>query len=131
MYGIEPRTENFVDALQMMQVRAAQVASVVAGAGRVERSRVGAMAGVADLDVPVACEQPAVARIAGGQHAVEYVDTVADSLDDVLRRADAHEVTRAIGREPRRDMRLDAPHLLLRLADRQAADRIAVEADAA
>ena len=89
------------------------------------------MAGVADLDVPVAREQPTVARVAGGQHAVEHVDAVADRFDDVLRRADAHQVARAIDGEPRRDMRFDAPHLLLRLADRQAADRIAVEADAA
>src|SRR5713101_4189950 len=53
VYGIEPRAQDFIDALQMMQVRAAEVAAGVAGAGRVERIRVGAMAGVADLDVPV------------------------------------------------------------------------------
>src|SRR2546421_1974490 len=59
MDSVEPRAENLVDALQMMQVRAAEAAAGVAGAGRVERIRVGAMAGVADLDVAVAREQPA------------------------------------------------------------------------
>src|SRR2546426_7785019 len=84
MDGIEPRAEDLVDALQMMQVRATEAATGVAGAARVKRVRVCAMAGIADLDVPVTREQPAIARVAGGQHAVEHVDTVTHCLDDVL-----------------------------------------------
>ena len=125
---IEARAEDFVGSLQMMQVGSAEIAAGVAVATLIERARIGAVAGVSYLDVAVTRVQPAVARIARRQHAVEHVDAVADRLDDVFRRADAHQVARLVVRQPRRDMGFDAAHCLLRLADRQTADRIADEA---
>ena len=54
----------------------------------------------------------------------------ADRLDDVVRRADAHEVARLVRRQARRDRLEHGQHHVLRLADGEAADGVAVEADA-
>src|SRR5262245_56440841 len=73
VHRIEPRAEDLVRFLQVVQVRAAEVAAAVAPAGFVERPRVVAPTRVADLDVARAGEEPAVARVARRQHAVEKV----------------------------------------------------------
>src|SRR5437899_1987879 len=72
--GIEPRAEDLVHLLQVMQVAAREMCAGVAGAGAVQRPRVVAVAGVADLDVAVAGEEPAVAGVSRGKDAVEHVD---------------------------------------------------------
>ena len=51
-----------------------------------------------DVEPPAAHEQLAVARVARRHHAVEHVDAGADRRPDVLGRADAHQVARAVGR---------------------------------
>ena len=101
----------------------------VAGAGGVERPRVVAVAGVADPDVAVAGEEPAVAGVSRGKHAVEHVDPRRHRLDDVLGRAHAHEIARPVRGQPRRGVRHDPAHVALGLADREPADRVAVESD--
>ena len=58
-------------------------------------------------------------------HAIEHVDAARDALDQVIRRADAHEIARLIRREiglARFDRR---EHIRLRLAHREAAERVA------
>ena len=66
---------------------------------------------------------------AGRQHAVEHVDAAHHRLDDVVGLADAHQVARLVGGQ-HVDREVEAAeHRLLPLADRQPADRIAVEAD--
>src|SRR5690242_2958695 len=61
---VEPRAEDLVHLLQVVQVAPRKMGAGVAGAGFVERSRVVAVAGVADLDVAEARKQPAVAGVA-------------------------------------------------------------------
>ena len=112
-----------------MQIGAAEVAAGVAGAAQVERAVVVAVAAVADLDVALGREQPAVARVAGRHHAVEHVDAGLDAVEQVFRRAHAHQVARLVGRQPWCGVAQHAQHLGLGLAHRQAADRVAVEAD--
>src|SRR5688572_2696587 len=126
--GIEPRAENFVHLLKMVQIRAAEVTAGVASTRFIERPQVVPVAGVPELDRAMAREDPAVARVAGGQHAIEHIDACGDRFDDILGRADTHQVTRFIGRKPRSDVREHALHVGLGLTDRQSADRIAVEA---
>ena len=82
--------------VQVAEVGAAHGAAGVAGALGVGRARVGAVAGVADGQPAPRGEQLAVARVAGGQHAVEHVDAARDAFDEVLRRADAHQVARPV-----------------------------------
>ena len=49
-----------------------------------------------------------VAAVAGRHHAVEHVDAARDRFEQILRRADAHQVARPIGRQHRRDLVDDA-----------------------
>ena len=86
---------------------------------------------VLNLDVAKAGEQPAVAGVAGGHHAVEHVDAGGDARHQVFRRAHAHQVVRLVGRQTRRHVLQHAHHVFLRLADRQAADGITAKALAA
>src|SRR5438128_4740765 len=128
--GVEPRAENLVDLLQMMQVAAREMRAGVAPAALIERARVVAIAGVADFDVAAAGEEPAVAGVARRQHAVEHVDSGRDRLDDVLGRADAHEIARLVLGKPRRGVGEDPALVALGLAHREPADRVALETDA-
>src|SRR5262244_662372 len=97
--GVEPRAEDLVDLLQMVQVAPGKTRAGVAAAGLVERPRVVAVARVADLDVAEAGEEPAVPRVARRQHAVEHVDPGRHGLGDVLGGAHPHEIARGVHRQ--------------------------------
>lgn len=129
--GVEHAAEDFAVAEEVVQVAARELGAGVAGARWVERAGVELVAGVLDLDVAVAGEQVAVAGIAGRHHAIEHVDAGGDRIHQVLRRADAHQVARLVGRQLRRRMGKNARHVFLGLADREAADGHAVETDVA
>ena len=101
----------------------------VAGAALLQRAGVVAVAGVAQAQHAGVGEQIGVAGVAGRHHAVEHVHAPAHGLHDVLRCADAHQVARLARRQARADEIEHAQHVLARLAHRQAADGIAVEAD--
>ena len=124
---VQARAEDLVRFLQVVEIGAREMAAGVAGALRVERARVVAMARIADLEIAVAGEEPAVTRVARRQHAVEEVDARRDRLDQIFRRAHAHQVARPLFGQPRAGE--NAPAVLLRFADREAADGVAVEAD--
>ena len=82
------------------------------------------------IDRAAAREGLAVAAGAGRQHAVEHVDAARDRLDEIVGRADAHQIARPVGRQlPARSSSIIASITVLRLADREPADRVAVEAD--
>ncbi len=65
----------------------------------------------------------------GLHHTVELVDAECDRLDERCGVADAHQVPGPVGREVFQGGRERRQHLLARLADRQPADAVAVEAD--
>ncbi len=69
------------------------------------------------------------ARGARRQDAVEHVDPGLDHLEDPFGVADPHEVARLVGREQRRRPVGRLEHHVAVLADREPADRVAVEAD--
>src|SRR5450631_914676 len=73
---VQARAQDFLGAVEMMQVGAREIAARVARALRVEGPGVLAVASVLDLHVAGAREEPAVARVAGRQHAIEHVDAV-------------------------------------------------------
>ena len=74
-------------------------------------------------------EGHAVAAVAGRHHAIEHVDAAPDRFQEIVRRADPHQIARAVRRQRRRRLFDDLKHDILRLADRQAADGVAVKAD--
>src|SRR3954465_112948 len=57
---VEARTEDFIRFLEVKQVGARKAPAGVAVAALVQRPRVRAMAGVADLDVAMSREKPAI-----------------------------------------------------------------------
>ena len=57
------------------------------------------MPGVVEIDRAEAREHRAVAAVAGRQHAVEHVDAARDRLEQIVRRADAHQIARPVGRQ--------------------------------
>src|SRR6266704_1156654 len=77
--GVEPRAENLVDLLQVMQVAAREMRARVASAALIERARIVAIAGVADLDVAAAGEEPSL--VALGLAHREPADRVAIETD--------------------------------------------------
>ena len=112
-----------------MQVGAGVIGAGRAAAGGIDRRRVVGVAGVAQIEGAAGdVGAPGAAR-ARRQHAVEQVDPPAHGLDDVRRRAHAHQIARA----PRRQRALQAvehgQHPFLAFADREPADGVAVEAD--
>src|SRR6185312_17111355 len=65
--GVQARPQDLVGAVQVVQVGAGEVAAGVAGAPRVERAGVLAVARILDLHVARAREEPAVAGVARGK----------------------------------------------------------------
>jgi hypothetical protein len=96
-------------------------------AGWIEGSLIRGVLGVLDGDLAPAGEQRSVARVPCRHHAVEHVDAGRDALHEILRRPDSHEVAGAVGGQQRRREVERIHHLVLRLADGEAADRDAVE----
>src|SRR5919112_1203315 len=87
------------------------------------------MLGVLEVEPAVARVGRAVAAGPGRHDAVEHVDAAPDRLDDVVGRADSHEVARLVARQMRL-RRLDHPqHDVLRLPDGEAADRVTLEVE--
>src|SRR6185436_11130571 len=115
---------DLVGLLQVIEIGTAEVAAGQAGATLVERRSVVAVAGIADLDVAEAGEEPAVPRVARRQYAVEHVDSGGDRLDQILGRAHAHQVPGLVRGESRGRVPEDSRAVLLRLADGEAADRV-------
>ncbi len=123
--------ENLVAAIEVAQIRAAEpVRARVTRATWFDRARVARVFRVADAQGAAAREQEAVARIAGRHHAVEQIHPAAYRGDDVLRAAHAHEVAWPLARQQGIEHVEHRIALGLGLADREAADRVAVETDA-
>jgi hypothetical protein len=85
------------------------------------------MAGIAQVHHALVGEGGAVPGQPRGQNAVKHVDPTGDQLDHLRRRAQAHRVAGLIRRKQRRHPFRDAHHVLLRLADAQPADGVAVK----
>src|SRR5260370_721422 len=68
---------------------------------------------------------PGEAPVARRQHAIEHIHPAAHGLQDVLRPADAHQIARLVRRQPCRRRSERGDHLRCRLADAEAAERVA------
>ncbi len=87
------------------------------------------MFGIAQVDLAETGEGLAMAAGSRRQHAVEHVDAARHRFENVLRRADTHEIARVIGGEMRNGVLDGLQHQLLAFADRQSTDGIAFEPD--
>ena len=67
--------------------------------------------------------------VARRHHAIEHIDAARHRFQHIRRRADTHQIPRAILRQDRRDLFDHRKHHRLRFAHREPADRIAVKTD--
>src|SRR5439155_15739913 len=112
---------------QMAQIGARMVPARVTAAALVERPIVFRVAGVLDVETPLAREKLAVAGVPRGQHAVEHVDAACDALDEIPGRAGAHQIPRPILRQSPSRVAHDGIHHVDGLANAEAANRIPLE----
>ena len=96
-------------------------------AGFAERTGIRCVDEVLDADRTVESEGHPVAGDAGGHHAIEHVNAAAYHFQNLWRCAQAHGVARLVGGQERNCVVDGSEHLLLRFADGDAADGIAVE----
>ena len=123
--GEQAQAEHLVGDVEVADVGAGESAARGALALVVERPRVGAELGALDVEAAVAREDGAVAAHARRCDAVEEIDAAEHALDEVLGKADAHEVARAVARELGVDDLEDAVHVGLGFADGESADAVA------
>ena len=87
------------------------------------------MARIADIDRTASGKGLRRAAAAGRHHAVEHIDPAQNRADNVIRTADAHQITRFVLRQHSGRIVQNLKHGFLPLADGQTADGIAVKAD--
>ena len=97
----------------------------IAGAGRVNWDRIPGKFGVPHVEPAALDEGRAVPRQPGGQHAVKDVDAPRHTVDQILRRAHAHQVAGFVARQNRVQHIQGGDHVGLALAHGQAADGVA------
>src|SRR5262249_57874704 len=112
---------------EMAERPAAEARTRVARTVVLDRTRIASVRGVADHQLALSGEERAVPRVASREHAVEQVIPHGYEAKQIAGRPDAHEIPRAVRRKARDGRRGDARGLRGRLADRQSADRVAVE----
>ena len=96
VYRVQARAEYLADAVQVMQVGAGEIAAGVAAALLVQRTRVQAVLRILDLDVAETGEQPCRCARCASASRNRTCRCPARRRDDVLRRADAHQVARLV-----------------------------------
>src|SRR5580698_7106764 len=111
----------------MTQVSAGVAPANHAIAGRVRRALVFSVLFTLDVEPAFAGEKQAVARGARGQHAIHHVHAHARILLDFVWIADAHDITRLVIRQKRKDFGDHLQRQVARLAHAEAANGVAVE----
>ncbi len=128
MDGIEPRAQNLIATIEMIQVGARIIATGIAIALGIEWAGVAFMLRVTDFYHAIGHKQMSVTGVAGWHHAVKHIDTATNAFNQIFWFADAHQVARFISRDLRANMFQNTVHVLLGLAHCQTADSVAIKA---
>ena len=128
--GCQTRPQHLPCLEQMAQVSGGVIPAGVAVAIGIQGRILLGVPAVGNVNPPVRREQRAVAGHAGRQHAVKQIHALRHAVDQIFRRAHAHQVARFVVRQPGADLRRYPMHLRLGFAHRQAADGIAVKRNA-
>ena len=112
-----------------MQIGTTMLGAKRAAAIRVERPVIGAETGIAHVENAPPRKGARGATGAGGHDAIEHVHTPRHSAEQIVRRADTHQIARLVGGQCRGRVIEGGEHRLLALAHGQTADSIALEAD--
>src|SRR5436309_5576141 len=129
MQAQEAQPQELVLVDEVAQVRAREALAGRARTAFVQRARIAGETGVPEVEASLPRERRARPGGARREHAVEHVDAALDHLEDALGVADAHEVARLAGREERSGPGDSLEHQPPILADRQAAEGVAVEVE--
>src|SRR5438067_7132463 len=129
MQAQEAQPQELVLVDEVAQVRAREALAGRARTAFVQRARIAGETGVPEVEASLPRERRARAGGARREHAVEHVDAPLDHLEDALGVANAHEVARLAGREERSGPGDSLEHQPPILADRQAAEGVAVEVE--
>src|SRR5512139_3973834 len=111
----------------MMDIGARPTAAGGAGTVGIDWPRIVPMARIAEIDHAssrIASGRPSTS---GWQDAVEHVDASHDGLYQIIWRSHAHQIAWTIRRKKRQGKVENLEHDLLRLADRQSTDGVAIE----
>ena len=133
MQGVEDGGERFLCGHEVAQIGSAVAVADHAGAVGVGRVLVFGVLLALDVEAAFGGEEQAVARGAGGQHAVHHVDAHGGVFGDLVGVADAHDVAGLVCGQVRQGFGDDFAGELARLAYAEAADGVAgkVEVDEA
>src|SRR5205809_46359 len=96
MQRVKGRRVDFAGLKKMPQVRARTSPARITIARRIGRPIVLRIARILDIDGALAGEQLPVPGVPRGEHAVEEIDPPRHRLHKILRRARAHQITRAV-----------------------------------
>src|SRR6187397_3243930 len=129
MQAQEPQAQQLLLVDQVANVGAGEARAGGARAALLERPRIAGEASVAQVQPAGRGQRGARTGGAGREDAVEHVDPGPDHAQDPLRVADTHEVARLRRWKERRRPGGRLEHLLPALADREAAERMPVEAE--
>src|SRR6188472_3986763 len=129
MQAEQAKTENLLLVEEVAHVRAREPRAGRAAAALLERPPVARELAGLDVQLALPGERAAGPRVPRRQDAVEHVDPALDHLEDADGVADPHEVARPVAWEQPGRPRRRVEHLLAGLADRQPAERVAVEAE--
>ena len=124
--GKQPQSEHFPGAEQVANVGSGESSDMRVG-GFAERAGVLGVDEVFDVKGAVEREGHAVAGHPGGHHAVEHVDSAGDHFQNLRGGAEAHRVAGFVVWQEGHGIFDRAEHLMLGLADRYTADRVAIE----
>ena len=69
-----------------------------------------------------------IAGVARGHHTIEHIDALRNGINNVLRRAHAHQIARLFGRQQRAAVLYYFAHLVFGFANGETAECIAIEA---
>ena len=128
MQAQQSQAEDLTCAKQVVHVRGRKRLARGTVTSRHERREVITVARVEDVAAALGMEISAVAPEPGGQNTIEHIRAAADGVDQILRCADAHHVSWSILRQ-RGEARVEQrTEQILRFADTQSTDGIALKA---
>ena len=89
-----------------------------------DRSVVGLVAGVEEIELPETSVGMTVTAVTCGVNTVEEIDSPVDCLEDVGRSSDTHQIDGFVRRKLGYNVLENVVHLLMRFADCESADRV-------
>lgn len=106
----------------MPQIGPAKIAARVASATLIDRGKILLVLRLLDFDLAKLGKKHAIARVAGGHHAVKHINTQIDAGHQIFGSAHTHQVARFVFGHVRRELVYGFVHQIVGFANRKPAD---------